>query len=419
MSKYAYQARNRSGELFSGKVEAVSRGEAARLVRQKGLWVTSLTECDGAAVAEARVATQKKQSSQKNSAYIWRKITASRPHPDELVMLFRELSVLLGAGLPIHQALKMLADGADGAYGELLTNLHAAVLQGKSFSAALEKTDLFPASIVSLVRAGEAGGTLDALLTTIADFEERRFAAREKLKSALLYPVLLLLATVLSFVVLVVFILPTFATMLRNLDAELPLITRMLLWSTDVLRDYPLPLLAAIVLVGYMVFFTWQIPAIRYGIERAKLYIPLYGELVNCSAWSAVCGTVAVLLANGITLHEGLELARDSVANTYLASRIAAIKKSVEGGKTLHQSLALCPEFPEALGELVLAGEESGMLDAMLERAAYFANLRAENAAARLEALAQPLAIFLVGGLVLLFVLAVLMPILSLVDVLA
>lgn len=421
MSRYTYQARNRSGELFSGEIEAPSRVAAAMQIRQKGLWVTEISDDaveNTTANYSAKTGKMVTTGGPPTLKRIYQSLSARRPQAAQLVMLFRELAVLLGAGLPIHQALKMLSTGATGAYARLLTGLYTQVMQGNSFSVAISKNDLFSASIISLIRAGEAGGTLESILGTIADFEERRFANGEKLKSALLYPKILLLATALAFAVLIKFILPTFAAMLRNLDAELPFITRALLWLADMVNIYPLLLLGLAIFSCCLIHYIYEQPAARYYIDRAKLYVPLYGDLVNCSAWNNLCGTVAVLLENGIPLNEGLALARESVDNTYIAKCLQAIKESVESGKSLHQSLALCPEFPTALGELVLAGEEAGMLDTMLSRAAYFCNLRATNAADRLEALAQPAAIVFVGGLIAVFVLSVMMPILSLMDVL-
>lgn len=422
MSKYSYQARNRSGELFTGEVEAPSRASAAMQVRQKGLWVTSIIGDDSAspapnndAIAESPLETLPKIK-KVHLKEILRQLATKKPSFSQQVMLFRELAVLLSAGLPIHKAIEMLANGATGVYKDFLTNLHTQIMQGKPFSSALEQTGLFSASIVSLARAGETGGSLETLLATIADFEERRFATREKLKSSLLYPGFLLLATVIAFIVMMVFILPSFTIMLQNLDSELPLSTRFLLWISSALLSYPLPIVITVCVFIYIIICLWHIPKIRYKIDCVILWLPLYGTLINNSTWNTVCSTIAVLLENGIPLHEGIALAADGVANTYLTSKLLAMKLAIESGKTLHNALSICPEFPSSLGELILAGEESGTLEVMLARAAYFCNIRAQNAAARLEALAQPLAICFVAILVAIFVASIMQPILSSMD---
>lgn len=412
--KFSYQAHNRNGELFTGEITADSRVEAAMLVRQKGLWVTVIDEIpDKDFISSGAIQTKF------NIVQKLMRLTQKEPRREEIVMFFRELAVLIGAGIPVHKALNILkGEKRKTAYQQLITRLFTQVLNGKSLSQAMAKENIFAASTISLIKSGEDSGTLDKILTSIADFSESSFSTRENIKSALLYPCILLLATIIAFAVMVIFVLPTFVTMLKNLDAQLPPTTKLLLWLVAVITDYPLPLLGLFICSGMTIVALLAITKTRYYIDRAILYIPLYGSLINNSLWRTILGTLEVLIANGIPLQNALGLVEQSVNNIYISERIAKIKMAVVGGKTLTASLFLCREFPSALRELILAGEEAGTLELMLSRAAYFCTVHVENQSKRLEALAQPVAILIVGGLIFFFVLAVMMPLLSFMDVL-
>ena len=412
--KFSYQAHNRNGELFTGEIVADSQLEAAMAVRQKGLWVTVIKE-----IPDKKITNDSAVKNKFDISKSLARIVKKEPRREEIVMFFRELAVLIGAGIPVHKALEILqGEKKDTAYQQLIARLLTQVLNGKSLSQAMEIENIFAASTISLIKSGEDSGTLDKILTSIADFSESSFSTHENIKSALLYPCILLIATIAAFIVMVIFVLPTFVIMLKNLDAQLPLATRVLLEIADIITVYPLPLLGLFIFSSVIIIILLSAARTRYYIDRGLLYIPLYGSLINNSIWRTILEALEVLIANGIPLQNALGLVEQSVNNIYISERIAKIKMAVVGGKTLTASLLLCREFPSALRELILAGEEAGTLELMLSRAAYFCTVHVENQSKRLEALAQPIAIFIVGGLIFFFVMAVMMPILSFMDVL-
>ncbi|MDD6134832.1 MAG: type II secretion system F family protein [Selenomonadaceae bacterium] len=410
MASYAYEARNRSGELFKGKIKAASLREAAHQIRAKGLWVASLRELEPASLPPAEASSK--------SSFL---TISSQPSRLEVVLFCRQLAVMLSAGLPVHEALKALrqSDGR-GAYQQMLNRLLTDVIQGKSLHEALQGVPkVFPPRIVSMVKAGEAAGSLDVMFLRLADFLEKSFAAREKLKSVLLYPFILGVTTLLALLGITVFILPTFAAMLSDFRAELPLPTKLLLDFSALIQQDGMVVLLCMGLLVLALVAAWHQPVIRCVLDAWRLRIPLYGRLLCYAEWQMLLGTLSVLLANGICLHEALKLLPEATNNHYLRAVVSSACSAVERGTSLWDAWHRCETFPEVLGEMVRAGEKSGELEGMLEKGAGLCGVIAENESARLQSLAEPAAIFIVGGLVFFFALSVLLPLLGMMEALS
>lgn len=220
---YQYEACNRQGEHFHGEVEAASRQEAAHIIRRQGLWITDLS-CKDNSVEPKRTYFNRLLSSVGDA---------------QIALFCRQMSVLLGAGIPVHEALKsLLAGGRQGSYSRLLKQLYQQVLKGKSLSVAMDESDSFSPRIVRLIAAGECSGTLEETFSRLADYLAKTVKAREQLKSILLYPAIIGITALVMLIFMTVFILPAFASMLDNLHADLPLPTQMLLGLSAFLQSY-------------------------------------------------------------------------------------------------------------------------------------------------------------------------------------
>lgn len=406
MTTFTYQARNRSGERFNGTVEAENLRAAAQTIRQQGLWIARL-EAQPSGGAKRRLAGLVKN---------W--VRPSTVSAKTVVLFCRQLTVLLTAGLPVHEALRALqVRNRRDRYQRLLDELLQAVEQGKSLAEAMQDFPrVFSPMVVSLIRAGESGGALEAVFSRLADFQEKSYAAGEKMKAVLLYPVILGLTTLIAFVFMTVFILPTFASMLINLHTELPLLTRGLLVFSAVVQAHGLLLLLGGLGLSGAAMYLYQQPAVRLQADRLCLSVPFYGRLRRDTAWMMVLGTLSLLLESGIPLHQALETVRPVAGNLYLQVQLKMVGQAVESGRALAASLSNCHEFPAMLRELLQAGERAGALDETLQKAAEFCSVTAENESQQLQALAEPLAILLVGGLVFCFVLSIILPLLGVVD---
>ena len=403
MTVFAYQARNRSGDPFSGTLEADSLHDAAQAVRQRGLWIVRLE----------RVRSSSARSAVCSSRIKWRS-----PGPRLVLLFCRQLAVLLSAGLPVHEALKALqVSGQGGLYQQLISGLLQAVVQGKTLADAMRGFPaVFSPTVINLIQAGETGGSLETVFCRLADFQEKSYEAGEKLKSVLLYPVILGGTTLAAFCFMTVFILPAFASMLLNLHTELPLLTRMLLAVSAVVQQHGFLLLLVLIGLITAAYTLYRCPAVRLQVDRLCLRLPLYGGLRRDADWMLVLGTLSLLLETGIPLHQALGMVRNVAANHYLQLQLQQLQQSVERGRSLADSLFSCQHFPDMAREIVQAGEQAGALDRMLQKAADFCAVTAANESQRLQALAEPLAILLVGGLVFCFVLSIILPLLGMID---
>lgn len=406
---YTYEACNRQGEHFQGQIEAGSRQEAAHMIRRQGLWITSL------------------QSMAEQNAYpgwkrpLGRLNFTNKVSQAQVALFCRQMAVLLTAGLPVHEALKaLLAGRKQGSYSTLLDDLYQKVLKGKSLSLAMQESSVsFSPQIIRLVEAGEQGGSLERIFNRLADFLEQNVQAREKMKSILLYPAIIGVTAMVVLIFMALFILPTFASLLENLQGELPLATKILLELSAFLQNRGQLLLLLTLPFCIAVYLISQRPKVRFILHRLLLSLPFMGPLAQHTAWALVLSTLALLIEQGIVLHEALKMAAKTAGNEYLEQNLLQVQARVEGGSTLMNALATCSFFPPMLQEMLEAGEQSGQLEVMLTKAAAFCEVLAENESTRLQALAEPAAIFVVGGLVFFIVMAVIMPLLNTMDALS
>lgn len=403
---YRYEACNRHGEHLHGVLEAASRQEAAHKIRRQGLWITALTCVD-----------KDKQSrwTEALGSYL-----AGRVDTAQTALFCRQLAVLLGAGIPVHEALKsLLVGGNRGRYSRLLNELYQKVLKGQSLSAAMESSHNFSPQIVRLVAAGEFSGTLEVTFSRLADFLSQMVKTREQLKSVLLYPSIIGFTAIAVLLFMTVFILPSFAVMLNNLHTALPWPTMMLLGTAEFLQVHGVEAMLAAVLFSGGAYVLSKQDSVAYAYQRLLLMLPLIGTLAQNTSWALILSTLSMLLSQGIPLHEAIKMAAPVAGNRYLEAELLKVHRKVEQGNALLSALQACPVFPAILYEMLEAGEQAGQLEIMLAKAAAFCKVLAENKSARLQALAEPAAIFTVGGLVFFMVLAVIMPLLDTMDALA
>lgn len=406
MTVFAYKARNRSGESFAGQLEAGSREQAARKIRQRGLWVSGLSEV--------------RDKSLQSAAHHRLFSVSGSIQPEEAAVFFRQMSVLLSAGFPVHEALAVLChSGGPLRVRQMAEAVHASVLSGKTLHDSLgEFPKVFSRRVIRLVQVGEAGGTLDLILEEIADFLEESYRSREQLKSMMLYPMILMGATLAAMGFILWFVLPTLVSALTELHGELPWPTRFLLGGSALLQEHTgivLALAAAVVLLGLVL---GKQELFRLRLDRVLLHIPVYGRLILFSDWMIASGTLAVMLSHGVQLTAALDLLEDVFINRSLRQEIRLVRQAVSQGRSLSEALQHESCCPTLLRQLYLAGERSGELEKMMQKGAKACAVISGNESQRMKALAEPAAILMVGGLVLFFVLSIILPLLNTMDML-
>jgi general secretion pathway protein F len=290
----------------------------------------------------------------------------------DLVLLTHELATLLHAGLPLDRSLVMLADLADGgAKRRFVNGLLESVQSGATLAEALERrTDALPSFYIGMVRAGEAGGNLDTVLTRLAEVLARMQALRETVKSAMYYPIIVLVVAGLSIGFLLTAVVPQFRPLFESSGAALPETTKIVIALGDMLREYWWLILAALVGLALLVRFHYARPAGRLTWDALLLRIPILGDIALKAEVARFSRTLGTLLASGVVALNALSIAVNTLSNRKIAREVADLAGKLKKGEGLAGPLLQTGIFPKLAVQLVQVGEETGQLDSMLLRIA-------------------------------------------------
>lgn len=415
MGNFHYRARSKRGELLVGELQASDIHEAALRIREKGLWVVGLEE---------EVPMLSWRESLKGILFKEINIpglSTGLGRKEELLFL-SQLSSMVQAGLPLQQALcAMEKYGEKVSYQNLKKQMEQDVTSGRQLHEAMGRyPEVFSQTVRTCVKAGEQSGSLGEILRQLSLHLKNSLKAREKLKSALIYPAILLTMMVLSMFVVAAFVLPTFANLLGNIQGEIPWATVVLLETADFLGTFrgQLFLLGALVFMGLVVATAFKEPRCRLWLDKALLGMPSFGSLAMHSEWQQILGTLGVLLRSGIQLSEALQMVASVPDNRYLRDCLVKIHSKAEQGQPLTASLALCSHVPWQARELLAAGEQVGRLEEMLFESSDICREQAVQESERLLVLVEPALTLILGAILLFLVMAVIMPVLNVMDAL-
>jgi type II secretory pathway component PulF len=417
MPQFAYKAMQHDGVLTEGFLDASNRQEAMRQVEGRGLKPIKLAE-SGGAVAAKRSGSASDETKSGAPALSFgggsKKIT-----PRMLENFTRLLSSLLAAGVPFSRALQILhREAVEPAAKAKWKEIHDLVIDGMSLSKAMERSpETFPRVYVAMVEAGETGGFLDLVLAQIADFQAREKELKGKVMTALMYPIILLILAVGVLIFLMVFFIPRFQTIFSGFNAELPLITQIIVGTSDLVRNYGL-FVAVALGIGFFLLRSWlKSPAGRRSWEGMLLKAPMVGPLIAQFAMARFCRMLGTLLQAGVPLISSLNVARRSIGNQVLidavSSSIDRVKEGGALGKSLAQNRAL---FPGAIVEMITVAEESGKLDVELLRIATATEGDLDRQLKSAVALAEPLMLFVIAAFIGTIFIGMVIPIFSLQD---
>ena len=416
MPTFSYRALQADGRMTDGLTEAGSRAEALRNLESKGLRPVSVSEARGGGT---RAAKQSKESAASSQGMPGFSFGGSKVSSEELENFTRLLSSLLAAGVPLSRALTILGKEASSpAAAAKWQEIHGLVVDGMSLANAMARSpDTFPKVYTAMVEAGEAGGFLDVVLAQIADFQSREKELRSKVLTAMIYPAVLLLMALVVLTVLLVFFIPKFQKVFTSVKGALPLITRIIIGASDLLRSYGLLVLVAVVLGGFFLR-TWILsPSGRRLWEGLTLKAPIVGPLSARFAMARFCRMLGTLIGADVQLVQALNVARRSIGNQILVDAVARSIDQVQQGGRLGQSLAECPTlFSGSVMEMISVAEESGRLDVELIRIANVTESELDRRLKTAVALAEPLLLFLIAGFIGFIFIGMLLPVFSLQD---
>jgi general secretion pathway protein F len=395
MAGFRFEAVNAAGRRESGVLEADTPRQARAQLRERGLIPTQVE-----LLLEATAQQPKRLRERGLSAA-------------DLALATRQMATLLAAGLTMEESLSACIEQSESAATQrVLAGVRGEVLAGTSLSRAMARYPaVFSELYRTIVASGEDSGKLGAVLERLADYIEARNTLQRRVSLAFIYPALVTTVSVLVVTGLLTYVVPQVVAVFENSHQTLPLLTRLLIGISGLLRSYGLYFLAA--LGGALILFrqSMQGEAFRRRMHLGLLRLPLLGRLTRTVNTARLTSTLAILAGSGVPLLSALHAAAGVVGNLPMRSAVDEIYKRVREGGSMSRAIAATGMFPPVMTHLVASGEKSGRLPEMLERIANQQTQELDTRVLSLTALLEPLLILVMGGVVLLIVLAILMPI--------
>jgi general secretion pathway protein F len=394
MPLYAYRAVSPAGEVSAGELDAANESEIVDRLRDQGMMPMQVAPATAAGTAAAAPRARRR----------W--FAAKRVSRDNLLAMTRELATLLRAGLPLDRALQILIDLAPTPpVAALLQGIRDDVRGGKALSQALDtRREVFSRFYVNIVRAGEAGGALGVVLQRMADTMERNKELRESVRSALIYPTILVCVAVTSVMVLLVYVVPQFEQMFSQAGKALPLPTAVVIFVGNGIRRYWWAIVGGVFLAVAWFRRRGRTPRVRRIRDARLLRAPLLGDVIAKLEVARFARTLSTLLGNGVTLLAGLSIVKETMTNVVLGGALDGVVAKLREGKGFGRPLSETGVYPRLATQMILVGEESGRLEEMLARVADVYDREVQVAIKRFLSILEPVLILslavLVGGIV-------------------
>ena len=422
MPRYTYVALDARGQESTGLVEARSSNEAIGQLRQAGYFPTSVYEGskggpDGkvsrAAVKAARVARPRAKTS---IVPFQRK----KVKPKIMMIFTRQLATLIDSGLPLLRGLTVLAkQERDTVLRNTINKLADGVQGGSTFSESLAQHPLiFNDLYVNMVKAGEVGGVLELVLRRLAEFQEKAQKIKNKVVAAMVYPIIVMTMAIAIMAFLLVFIVPKFEAIFHDMlgDKPLPTVTLFVIGVSNFVKNHGLVLLSLLIaaVAAYKLIARTRVG--RSIIDRFKLRVPLFGDLIRKTAISRFSRTLGTLVTSGVPILQALNITRETAGNMVIAGAISQVHDSVKEGESIVQPLEASGAFPPMAISMIDVGEETGQLPEMLLKIADVYDDETDNSVAALTSMLEPIMIVFLALVVGTIVIALFMPLISIIS---
>ncbi len=408
MPVYAYKGVTEAGRATKGFVDADSDRTARQKLRRDGVFLTELAESQGG------VTSTRDRDRGGESAASWMPRLALPVSGIDMAVATRQLATLLGAGIPLVEALGALTEQVEnnrlkGVIGVVRDRVN----EGATLADALASAGIFNNLYVSMVRAGEAGGALETVLQRLADYLEGQVRTRNKVMSVLLYPAVMLLVAGAVVVVLVTIVLPQITTLLESLDRPLPVYTRAVIAFSEFLRSWWWAVGIGVIGLGLGFRALLATEKGRYAWDGFVLRVPVLGKVFRHLSVSRFTRTLSTLLSGGIPIVRALDISQHVAANAVIGEAVESARESITEGATISGPLKASGQFPPLVTHMVDVGERSGELESMLAKVADTYDEQVENSITRLTALLEPFLILVMVGIVMMIMLSTLTPLLE------
>ncbi|WP_322937270.1 type II secretion system F family protein [Nocardioides bizhenqiangii] len=381
MPKFAYVAVTPDGQQVKGKTRATSRGDAEVALYGKQL-------------RDLRV--------KERTSVLKYEISGPRIKKADVMHLSRQIAAFLRAGLPILEAVHTIgAESESSSVRRMMNDIEDGLRTGERFSDCLERyPKVFPGFYRGMVRSAELTGELDTVLARLAIYIERDLEARRKIKAALIYPAAVAVMSVVTVLVLSIYVLPKFADFFADLDAELPLPTRMLMAVTDFLGNWWWALAGGLGLFIFLGFLITRFQWGKYARDAFILKVPILGETIRYSLVERFCRVLSSMVGAGVNLTEALAVTTDALRNRVFIKRLGEVSDAMLEGEGISGPLARTQLFPGTATQMLRVGEETGSLDDQLRVTAEYYEVELDYKIKKLTAIFEPLVIVVMGGIV-------------------
>ena len=428
MATFQYIAMDAQGKEQRGTVDAADRAQAIAAVRAAGLFPSAIGEVKSAAPAAKKPAAKKgaapaKKGGLNKDIKINIKLPSfltGRVKPKDLTTFTRQLATLVNAGLPLMRCIEVLKkQNQIPAMGNCLNGISESIAGGATFSEALTAfPKIFDNLYVNMVKAGEAGGVLEVVLNRLAEFAEKAQKIKNKVKGAMIYPSVVLLAAIGITAFLLTTVIPKFKQVFSDIlgDAALPAVTEFVMGVSDFVQHNGLQIaigVAALIVIYKVVGHT---KGGAYALDVMRLKVPVTGTLVKRTAISQVTRTLGTLLASGVPILQALQIVRDTSGNRVIANALQTVHDAVKEGESMTDPLAASGVFPPMVVSMVQVGEETGALADMLTRIANTYDDEVDNAVAGLTAAIEPALIIFLAVVVGTIVIAMFLPMIKIIS---
>lgn len=400
MNTYQYTAKDKSGKTVNGSLDASSEPEAADILHKKELVIVSLGE------------VKKKAVKQKEGGAV---------KGDDLVIFSRQLATMIDAGIPLVQSLSILGEQIESkGLKSVVVSVRQDIEAGISFCDALEKHPrVFSELFINMSKAGEASGMLDEVLDRLATYLEKTAVLNRKIKSSLVYPAVVVTMAILITAVLLLKVVPTFKGIFEMLGGKLPLPTLILIGISDILRQYFIFAVGALVLFVILIKKYIDTKGGRYNFDKAKLKVPVLGQLFRKVALAKFSRTFATLVKSGVAILNALDIVAKTSGNKIVEEAVGNCRVAVRNGEPIAKPLVKSGVFPPMVCRMIGVGEQTGQLEKMLSKIADFYDEQVDAAVAALTSIIEPLVIALLGVIIGGIVIALFLPIFKITELIA
>lgn len=403
MAKFQYQAKNASGQLVQGEIEAAHQQEAIIRLRAQQLLPVRIVQMGG-----ARPGVGKNTS-----------LFAPRVNGKDLQVFTRQFATLINAGIPVVDSLKILSEGLrPGLLKEASAQVKSSIESGRRLADSMAQVPtVFDKLYVNMIQAGEEAGILDGILQRLAIYMEKSEKLKSQVKGAMVYPAVIIAVAFVVITGILVFIIPKFMEFFTSAGKEPPALTQMVVNLSNSLVNHWMVYLS-IAILGPVVFIQWlKTDSGKDTFDRFVMKAPIFGEVIQKSAIARLTRTLSTLLGSGVGLISAIEISAKTSGNIVIEQSLLRCKESVTQGRTFASPLSKEKAFPDMVVQMISIGEQSGTLDIMLGKIADFYEDEVETAVKAMTSLLEPLLMVVLGGIIAVLVIAMYLPIFNMADV--